>query len=51
MAVPWKDIPPTWGSCKPHGWAWYPPEVACVFCEMGGCPEANPKYESVEVED
>ena len=34
----WKDIPPSWGICKPHGMAWFPKEAGCATCSgMTGC--------------
>jgi len=29
----WKDIPSSWGTCRPHGMAWYPKEWGCVHCD------------------
>lgn len=29
----WKDVPSSWGVCRPHGWAWWPKDAGCVHCE------------------
>ncbi len=29
----WKDIPSSWGQCRPHGMTWWPKSAGCVRCE------------------
>ena len=31
----WKDVPPSWGQCRPHGMVWWPKDAGCVLCEYG----------------
>lgn len=31
----WKDVPSSWGVCRPHGMAWWPKDAGCVHCEYG----------------
>lgn len=39
----WRDVPPSWGVCKEHGWVWWPKDAGCVLCEgeADGCGNSS----------
>jgi hypothetical protein len=41
----WRDIPPGWRQCRPHGWAWMGEVKQCPRCEY---PDGDGEMGNVE---